>query len=120
MQLTADQFNDILSSLRSDALAGRRGAPRVGLRIQVTIIPCAEHDVVEQVVWLRDLSVSGMGFVHSRPFPPGSFLVAKFQRDSGESIAVLVEVMRTKKLGPTSYEIGTRIERMISREELDA
>jgi len=120
MQLTADQFNDILTSLRSDALAGRRSAPRVGLRIQVTIIPCADAAVVEQTAWLRDLSVSGMGFVHSRPFPPGSFLVVKFQRTSGETIAVLVEVMRTKKLGPTSYEVGTRIERMISRDELAA
>ena len=118
MQLTAEQFNGIISSLRSDALAGRRGAPRVGLRLQVTVIPCAETDVVEQTVWLRDLSVSGMGFVHSQPFAEGTHLVARFHQAGGESIAVLVEVTRCRQLAETSYEIGTRIDRLITREEL--
>lgn len=118
MQLTAEQFNGIISSLRSDALAGRRGAPRVGLRLQVTVIPCAEQDVVEQTVWLRDLSISGMGFVHSQPFAEGSYLVARFHQDAGDSIAVLVEVTRCKQVAATSYEIGTRIDRMVTRDEL--
>jgi hypothetical protein len=118
MQLTADQFQEIINSLRSDSLGGRRTAPRVGLRIQMTVIPCADNNIIEHTVWLRDISVSGMCFIHTRPFPLGGYLVAKFHRHNAESIAVLVEVMRSKKLGATSYEIGTRIDRMITREEL--
>jgi hypothetical protein len=101
MQLTAEQFNGIIASLRSDPLAGRRGAPRVGLR-------------------LRDLSVTGMGFVHSRPFPEGSHLVTRFHQADNESIAILVEVTRCKEVAPKTYEIGTRIDRLITREELGA
>lgn len=118
MQLTAEQFHEIISSLKSDALHGRRAAPRVGLRLQVTIIPCTETNVKEQTAWLRDLSVSGMGFIHDRPMQVGSFLVVRFNRDAGEAIAVLVEVNRSKQVGPTSFEIGTRIERVVTREEL--
>jgi c-di-GMP-binding flagellar brake protein YcgR len=120
MQLTAEQFNGIIASLRSDPLAGRRGAPRVGLRLRVTVIPCAETNVVEQTVWLRDLSVTGMGFVHSRPFPEGSHLVTRFHQADNESIAILVEVTRCKEVAPKTYEIGTRIDRLITREELGA
>ena len=119
MQLTAQQFHEIISSLKSDALSGRRAAPRVGLRLPVTIIPCADHDVVEHTVWLRDLSVSGMGFVHNQPLPIGSFLVVRFERDGGDSIAVLVEVTRSQQVAPTSHEIGTRIERMVTRDEIE-
>ncbi|HEY7117805.1 MAG TPA: PilZ domain-containing protein [Tepidisphaeraceae bacterium] len=120
MQLTAAQFQDIITSLRSDALGGRRTAPRVGMRLQVPIIPCAEDQaqVQEQLVWLKDLSVSGMCFVHSRGLPINSHFVARFSRDRDEPLAVLLEVVRCKKLGPTSYEIGSRIDRVISREEL--
>jgi hypothetical protein len=118
MQLTAEQFNGIISSLRSDPLAGRRGAPRVGLRLQVTVIPCSEKNVVEENVWLRDLSVSGMGFVHSHPYPEGSHLVARFHQAGDQCIAILVEVTRCKQVAPTTYEIGTKIERLITREEL--
>jgi hypothetical protein len=118
MQLTSEQFHEIISSLKSDALSGRRAAPRVGLRLQVTIIPCTQTNVVEQTVWLRDLSVSGMGFIHNRSLPVGGFLVTRFQRDQGDAIAVLVEVTRCKQVGPMSFEIGTRIERDVTRDEL--
>ena len=118
MPLTSEQFHDIISSLKSDALAGRRAAPRVGLRLQVTLIPCTETNVEEQTVWLRDLSVSGMGFIHNRPLQVGGFLVMRFPRDAGEAIALLVEVTRCRQVGPMSFEIGTRIERVVTREEL--
>ena len=74
--------------------------------------------VGEQSVWLRDLSVSGMGFVHNQALPLGSFLVVRFERDGGDSIAVLVEVTRSKQVAATSFEIGTRIERIVTRDEI--
>jgi hypothetical protein len=118
MHLTSEQFHQIISTLKSDALSGRRAAPRVGLRLPVTIIPCAETNVREKTAWLRDLSVSGMGFIHDGPLPVGGFLVVRFDRDAGQALAILVEVTRCKQVGPTSFEIGTRIERVVTREEL--
>ena len=120
MQLTPEQFHGIISSLRSEALAGRRASPRVGLRLQLSIIECGQPNAAEQVVWLRDLSVTGMGFVHTRPFSRGSHLVARFQQPGGQTISLKVQVIRSKQVGPMSFEIGTKIERMIPREELDA
>jgi hypothetical protein len=116
MRLTAQQFTEIISSLRSDEAGGRRTSPRVGMRLQVPIIPCLDDAklVKEQVVWLKDLSVTGMCFVHGKGMPVGSFFVARFARERDEPLAVLLEVVRCKRLGPTSHEVGARIDRVIS------
>jgi hypothetical protein len=120
MRLSAEQFTDIISSLKSDTAGGRRNSPRVGMRLQVPIIPCLDHasQVKEQIVWLKDLSVTGMCFVHGRGMPIGSFFVARFAREKDEPLAVLLEVVRCKKLGPTSYEVGSKIDRVICGETL--
>ena len=122
MRLTAQQFTEILASLKSDEAGGRRTSPRVGMRLQVPIIPCLDDPklIKEQVVWLKDLSVSGMCFVHSTGMPIGSFFVARFAREKEEPLAVVLEVVRCKKLGPTSYEVGSKIDRVISGERLEA
>ena len=74
MRLTAQQFTEIISSLKSDKQDRRRTSPRVGMRLQVPIIPCLDDakQIKEQVVWLKDLSVSGMCFVHSKGLAVGS------------------------------------------------
>jgi hypothetical protein len=120
MRLSAEQFTDIISSLKSDTAGGRRNSPRVGMRLQVPIIPCLDDaaQVREQIVWLKDLSVTGMCFVHSKGMPIGSFFVARFAREKDEPLAVLLEVVRCKKLGPTSYEVGSKIDRVISGDTL--
>jgi len=120
MRLTAEQFTDIISSLKSDAAGGRRNSPRVGMRLQVPIIPCLDdaNQVKEQVVWLKDLSITGMCFVHGKGMPIGSFFVARFAREKDEPLAVLLEVVRCKKLGATSYEVGAKIDRVISGDSL--
>ena len=120
MRLTAQQFTEIISSLKSDDVGGRRTSPRVGMRLQVPIIPCLDDAklVKEQVVWLKDLSVTGMCFVHGKGLAVGSFFVARFSRERDEPLAVLLEVVRCKRLGPTSYEVGSKIDRVISGDTL--
>ena len=120
MRLTAQQFTEIISSLKSDDVGGRRTSPRVGMRLQVPIIPCLDDAklVKEQVVWLKDLSVTGMCFVHGKGLAVGSFFVARFARERDEPLAVLLEVVRCKRLGPTSYEVGSKIDRVISGDTL--
>jgi hypothetical protein len=120
MRLSAEQFTDIISSLKSDTAGGRRNSPRVGMRLQVPIIPCLDNaaQVKEQVVWLKDLSVTGMCFVHGTGMPVGSFFVARFAREKDEPLAVLLEVVRCKKLGANSYEVGSKIDRVISGDSL--
>jgi hypothetical protein len=86
----------------------------------VPIIPCLDDAklVKEQVVWLKDLSVSGMCFVHPKGLAVGSYFVARFARERDEPLAVLLEVVRCKKAGLTSYEVGAKIDRVISGDRL--
>ena len=64
--LSAEQFRQITESLRSDApqrgSLEKRGAPRVGMRVKLLIIP-AEPLARPLMSWLRDLSADGIGIV---------------------------------------------------------
>src|SRR5215207_7538318 len=97
MRLTAEQFEQILASLKSDTSRPRsqdkRSSPRVGVRMQATIIPCLPgEDAKPHVVWVRDLSVHGIGLVHNDSLPVGSYFLALFQRKAGERLTVLYTV----------------------------
>jgi hypothetical protein len=59
-----------------------------------------------------------MCFVHGTGMPVGSFFVARFAREKDEPLAVLLEVVRCKKLGANSYEVGSKIDRVISGDSL--
>jgi c-di-GMP-binding flagellar brake protein YcgR len=119
MPLTSRQFQEIIGSLRSDALFGRRSAPRVGIRLQVRITPCEQEGPVRQYdAWLRDISMAGVCFVGPAQLEPGSFVVAQFARESAAALSILYEVVRCRKRGDQLYEVGARIERVVTEEEL--
>ena len=119
MPLTSEQFQDIIGSLKSDALFGRRASPRVGLRLQIRVTPCVESPPIQQYdAWLRDMSMSGICFVGPMDLPLGSFLVSQFARESAEPLSILYEVVRSYRRAHNLYEIGARIERVLSEAEI--
>jgi hypothetical protein len=119
MQLSATQFLRILETLRSDPLQGRRRTPRVGLRVKATMVPCVESGpVAKHEVWVRDLSVEGVGFVHSVPLPPDSFVILQFASKNDPGLSVLYQVTRSHQLAAMSVEIGAKIDHVLSAEEL--
>jgi len=116
MILTADRFEQILATLKSDAArAGdKRLAPRVGLRMQLQIIAGAEGKVGQRhVVWLRNLSSEGMGFVNGQPIPPGTLLIACLARGRYEVLRILYQVVHCTRLVDGQYMVGTKLLRVL-------
>lgn len=121
MKLTASQFLHILDTLRSDPLRGQRNSPRVGLRCRATMVPCTESaSVTRQEVWIKDLSVEGVGFVTEELLELGSYVVIQFASDGRGGVSVLYRVTRCLRVGPKSVEIGGHLDHVLSDEELSA
>jgi hypothetical protein len=121
MPLSSEQFQEIIGSLRSDALFGRRATPRVGMRLQIRITPCVETPPVRQYdAWLRDMSMSGICFVGPVDLPLGSYVVSQFARECATPLSILYEVVRCHKRAENLFEIGARIERVLTDQELKA
>jgi hypothetical protein len=125
MKLTAEQFEQILASLKSDSSRPRqqdkRSSPRVGIRMQVTIVPCLPNQpATPHVVWVRDVSAQGIGLIHNEPLPIASYFLAIFQRKGGDKLTVLYKVASCSRLSTQQTLIGAQIDRVITSEMLDA
>lgn len=124
MRLSAEQYEQIVAALRSDQgrkrQSDKRTAPRVGLRMQLRIIPCIPTKTPQKhLLRIRDISVSGIGLIHTEPMLPGTFFLAGFQRANGESLLVLYRVVRCMYLGHRQYTVGATFERLITPEMLN-
>ena len=126
MTLTAEQFQEIIASLRSDSSAGRhsekRLGPRVGLRAKIVVAPMLEAAGLARwtSVWLRDLSTDGIGITHTEAIPPGTRLVARFPRRGLRPLEVIYVVAHCRPLAKQLHRIGARLERVIDDEALAA
>src|SRR5688572_12841070 len=111
MSFTAEQFNQIVESLRSDSLGKRsyekRTAPRVGVRTKLEIVPlpglppgvpvparlppaAANGPIVH--VWVRDISADGIGILHATAMEPGTRFAAHFLRGQRAPLSVVYAV----------------------------
>ncbi len=115
MALSAEQFSAILDHLRSDATCGRdseeRVAPRVGLRVRATVT-CwkADHKTVSGKVWIRDISVGGIGLLIHDLIEKGSLFVIVFEGGNG-NITVVYRVVRCQEAGKNQYIVGGLFEK---------
>ena len=115
MALSADQFKQIVASLKSDApdkgSFEKRSAPRVGLRTKLMIH--IDRDETHGIdVWIRDLSANGVGFVHSAPLEAGREFLIKFPLRGKHSLSVVYSVMHCKDLSKTLFFVGARMDRI--------
>jgi len=116
MLLTADRFEQILATLKSDAARSgeKRLAPRVGMRTQLEIIAGAEGKACKRhVVWLRNLSGEGMGFANGQPIPPGTLLIACLARGRYEVLRILYQVVHCTPLVDGQYMVGAKLLRVL-------
>jgi hypothetical protein len=119
MKLTSSQFLRIIETLRSDPLEGRRRTPRVGLRCKAIMVPCVEDGPVQcHEVWVRDLSVEGIGFIHHDTLPLHSFVIFQFTAKDDAGLSVLCQIVRSVRVAPKSVEIGAKIDHVLTPEEL--
>ena len=115
MALSADQFKQIVASLKSDAPDRgnyeKRAAPRVGLRTKVTIYMDGDSSRPTDV-WVRDLSANGIGFVHGRPIEQNREFLIKFPMRGNHWLSVVYSVMHCKDLSKSLYFVGARLDRI--------
>src|SRR4051812_43569372 len=101
MALSADQFKQILASLKSDtpdrSLSEKRTAPRVGLRTKITLYMDADPTRPTDV-WVRDLSASGIGFVNGYPMEADREFLIRFPTRGHHALSVVYTVMHCKDL----------------------
>lgn len=119
MSLSGDEFNEIMESLRSDIQGKRafekRGAPRVGLRSRGLIVAYEHEKLIGSPipVWIRDLSITGIGLMHSRPLEPGAQFVAQFVRPTKPPLSVLYTVTHSKPLTRSIFSVGAKMEQVM-------
>ncbi len=117
MALSAEQFSAILDTLRSDAKCGRdceqRVDPRVGLRVKATVT-CLQDTgkAVHRPVWIRDISVGGLGLVASQRIEKGGHFVIVFE-GGNDKITVVYRVARCEEAAKNQYIIGARFDRCV-------
>ena len=116
MKLTADVFENIVSSLTSDSMVGRsfekRSSPRVGLRMRLDIAKLVDGIAQASVsVRIRDISVEGIGLIHTEALPVGSHFVAQLPRGKNEVLSVNYRVVQCRSLATGLFQIGAVMER---------
>lgn len=124
MQLSADQFEQIVTQLRSGQPhrnAERRASPRVGLRAQVSVIPCRTGIRARvHTVWIRDVSAHGINFLFHQPLAAGTYVVLVLPRTKGPTLDLLFVVKRCQPLGNGQVSVGAHLERVIESSEAKA
>ena len=115
MSLSAEQFQQIIASLKSDDRdLDKRTAPRVGFRAKLTIYLDA-NETRPADVWLRDLSANGIGVVYAAPLEAGQEFMVKYPVRGERPLVVVYTVMHCKELNGRVYFIGSRLSRTLDR-----
>lgn len=119
MKLSAELFNQIVSSLRSDGTNTRgpekRTQGRVGLRCALDIVPCTFNpkDAKPMSICVHDISQNGIGLVSSVKLAENSEFVARFSRDGESSVPVLYKARYCRRLSSELFSIGATFERVL-------
>jgi hypothetical protein len=125
MFFRAEQYEEIVTRLRSEHSGSRsherRRSPRVGLRVQIQLIPCraGKGKATLQTAWLRDISADGAGIVFHEKLDVGTFLVVCFPRKKGQPLDVLYVVTRCTRLNDKHFSIGARFLRIIAPDDVN-
>lgn len=118
MALSAEQFKEIIESLRSDSPANgsfeKRASPRVGLRTKLTIYPSGDTQK-GFAVWVRDLSATGIGIVHSEPLQSGMEFLVRFPLRATEHLSAYYTVMHCRMISRNLWFTGARLKQIVEK-----
>jgi hypothetical protein len=120
MKLSAELFNEIISSLRSDGGTNARGHEkrkqgRVGLRcgLDITLCSFTSKNAKPLSICVHDISQNGIGLVSATKLPENSEFVARFVRDAESAVPVLYKVRYCSKLSGDLFTIGAMFQRVL-------
>jgi PilZ domain len=119
MLLSAQMYQEILKSLRSDGGKSetRRKHARVGMRAKITIILLGKDGQLNlpESVWIRDISTAGIGLVTTKPIARGQLLVVQFNQHDENALSLLCQVVQCRKF--EFMVIGAHILRPLTKDE---
>jgi hypothetical protein len=108
MLIYAGQVSEMLRAIRCDRkVSDRRRAPRVGLRAKVEMVTSPERPATAQV-WIRNISLSGVGLLHSRKLAVGETIVLRFPTADKKMLSVPCEVIHCQSIPNQFFRIGAR------------
>jgi hypothetical protein len=116
-ELSADLFEQIIAGLKGDNVAGRdkRAEPRVGLRKRTTImLGLSDGGAESMLVWVRDLSRSGIGILHSKSVKPGTEFTIRLPRRDGGDVVITYVVKYCKLVGSKQFSVGGILKKVSS------
>ena len=119
-KLSAELFNEIVANLKSDTATSRihekRAEGRVGLRSKLDLILFAFADTGEEraTVWVRDVSIKGLGIVCSIRMAEGLEFIAQFTRDDQSPVSVLYKVHYCRRIARGLFSVGAKFERVMA------
>jgi hypothetical protein len=123
MKLSAEMFNEIVSTLKSDGTCSRgherRACARVGLRCTLDIVPCTflSSKATPVTVHVHDISASGIGLVSQGRLAEDSEFVARLLRDGHPMVPVLYKVVQCRRLSNELFAIGAALQRILPDSE---
>jgi hypothetical protein len=118
MKLSAEMFNQIISTLKSDGTCSRghekRSEARVGLRCALEIVQC-RFAVKEKpfIVHVHDISTNGIGLVSPVPMEEDAEFIARLNRDGRPAVPVLYRVKYCRRLSSDLSAIGAVFQRVL-------
>ena len=108
MLIYAGQVSEMLRAIRCDRkVSDRRRTPRVGLRAKVEMVTSPEHPATAQV-WIRNISLSGVGLLHNRKVAVGDTIVLRFPTAERKLLSVPCEVIHCQSIPNQFFRIGAR------------
>jgi hypothetical protein len=108
MLIYAGQVSEMLRAIRCDRkVSDRRRAPRVGLRAKVDMVTSPERPETAQV-WIRNISLSGVGLLHCRKLAVGDTIVLRFPTADRKLLSIACEVIHCQPIPNQFFRIGAR------------
>ena len=117
-KLTAEMLNDIVSNLKSDSVGRaqeKRSQGRVGLRGILDVIPCTfvKGSNKPLTVWVRDISVNGIGLLASKRLDEGVEFIARFVREGRPPLCILYKVKYCRRVASDLVSVGASFDRVM-------
>ena len=111
MQLSSEQFEKILSALRSDSPVSstkdKRRKPRVGLRASITVIEAGTRGKGTRVsATIRDVSREGLGIQRSVVMKPGTRFLVQLPSNDGPPQTILCTVRHCEAVADSTFHVG--------------
>lgn len=121
MRLSAQSYQQILASLKSDALKDRskRREPRVGLAGEAEFVTVNESGTRSAgLVRLRDVSRSGIGLLFNQAMAAKQHFVLRLHSYVDEPIWLVCSTAYCRPIESGQFAVGARIIQLLSAEEI--